>query len=89
MSTLPRCSSKYVWTKVIDQNLRPFFGKIKAVNLTTDLMDEYKESRQRMSIYSSRRSWVLATALLPLAFCDSGLHAQTAAPVETTGSANP
>jgi len=39
-------STRYVWEKVIEKNIRPFFGKIKAQRLTTDLMDKYREKRK-------------------------------------------
>jgi integrase len=38
-------STRYIWEKVIEKNIRPFFGKIKAQRLTTDLMDKYREKR--------------------------------------------
>lgn len=38
-------STRYVWQKVIEKNIRPFFGKLKAQRLTTDLMDKYREKR--------------------------------------------
>jgi integrase len=40
-------STRYVWEKVIEKNIRPFCGHIKAVNLTTDLMDDYRKKRKR------------------------------------------
>lgn len=39
-------STRYVWRKVIEKNIRPFFGKIKAQRLSTDLMDRYREKRK-------------------------------------------
>ena len=41
-----KASTRYVWEKVIEKNIRPFFGKIKAQRLTTDLMDKYREKRK-------------------------------------------
>jgi integrase len=39
-------STRYVWEKVIEKNIRPFFGKVKAQRLTTDLMDQYRKKRK-------------------------------------------
>jgi len=39
-------STRYVWEKVIEKNIRPFFGKLKAQRLTTDHMDKYREKRK-------------------------------------------
>jgi integrase len=39
-------STRYVWEKVIEANIRPFFGKLKADKLTTDHMDRYREKRK-------------------------------------------
>jgi integrase len=39
-------STRYVMEKVIEKNIRPFFGKIRAQRLTTDLMDRYREKRK-------------------------------------------
>ncbi len=39
-------STRYVMGKVIEKNIRPFFGKIRAQRLTTDLMDRYREKRK-------------------------------------------
>ena len=36
----------YVCQKVIEKNVRPFFGKIRAHRLTTDLMDRYRAQRK-------------------------------------------
>jgi integrase len=38
-------STRYVWEKVVEKNLQPFFGKTRAARLTTDLMDEYRKKR--------------------------------------------
>src|SRR5579862_3381754 len=40
-----KASTRYVWEKVIEKSIRPFFGKIKAQRLTTDHMDRYREQR--------------------------------------------
>src|SRR5947209_20087684 len=39
-------STRYIWEKVVEKNIRPFFGKIKAVRLSTDLMDKYRQKRK-------------------------------------------
>jgi len=41
-----KASTRYIWEKVIEKNIRPFFGKLKAQRLTTDLMDRYREKRK-------------------------------------------
>jgi integrase len=38
-------STRYIWKLVVEKNLRPFFGKIKAARLSTDLLDDYREKR--------------------------------------------
>lgn len=38
-------STRYVWSLVIEKNLRPFFGKFRAARLSTDLLDDYREKR--------------------------------------------
>jgi integrase len=38
-------STRYIYEKVIEKNIRPFFGKLKALRLSTDLMDEYRKKR--------------------------------------------
>ena len=39
-------TTRYVWEKVVEKNIRPFFGKIRAARLSTDLMDKYREKRK-------------------------------------------
>lgn len=39
-------STRYVWTKVVEKNVRPFFGKLRAARLATDKMDEYRTKRK-------------------------------------------
>src|ERR1700704_3035936 len=39
-------STRYVWEKVIEKNIRPFFGKFRAARLSTDQMDKYREKRK-------------------------------------------
>jgi integrase len=36
----------YIWKKVIEKNVRPYFGKLKATRLSTDLMDKYRKKRK-------------------------------------------
>jgi integrase len=38
-------STRYIAGKVIEKNIRPYFGKIRAQRLTTDLMDRYRAQR--------------------------------------------
>jgi integrase len=38
-------STRYIWKLVVEKNLRPFFGKIKAARLSTDQLDDYREKR--------------------------------------------
>jgi integrase len=40
-------NTKYIWQKIIEKNVRPFFGAIRAARLTTDLIDQYREKRKR------------------------------------------
>ena len=40
-------STRYIWKLVVEKNIRPFFGRIKAAQLTTDKMDEYRAKRKR------------------------------------------
>jgi len=39
-------STRYVWRAVVEKNVRPYFGTLKAVRLTTDKMDAYREKRK-------------------------------------------
>jgi integrase len=39
-------STLYIWEKVIDKNVRPHFGSIKAARLTTGMMDAYRQQRK-------------------------------------------
>jgi integrase len=36
----------YIWEKVIQKSVKPYFGKIKAARLTTDLMEQYRKQRK-------------------------------------------
>jgi integrase len=38
-------STRYIWKKIVEKNLRPFFGHVRAARLTTDLMDDYRKKR--------------------------------------------
>jgi integrase len=38
--------TKYIWERVIEANLRPYFGTVKAHGLTTDKMDAYRAFRR-------------------------------------------
>jgi hypothetical protein len=38
-------STRYIWKAVVEKNLRPSFGKVRAARLSTDLMDRYREKR--------------------------------------------
>jgi integrase len=58
-------STKYVWEKVIEKNVRPFFGKLKAQRLSTDQMDTYREKRKaegRSDSTANRELSILRTA---------------------------
>ena len=39
-------STRYVWQKVVEKNIRPFFGHLRAKRLSTDHMDEYRQKRK-------------------------------------------
>jgi integrase len=58
-------STRYVWEKVIEKNIRPFFGNLKAQRLTTDQMDKYREKRKgqgRSDATANRELSILRTA---------------------------
>jgi integrase len=60
-----KASTRYVWEKVIEKNIRPFFGKLKAQRLTTDHMDKYREKRKgegRCDATANRELSILRTA---------------------------
>lgn len=40
-----RESTRYIWENVIEKNIRPFFGKLRAQRLTTDHLEAYREKR--------------------------------------------
>lgn len=39
-------STRYIWEKVVEKNIRPFFGAMRAQRLTTDHMEEYRAKRK-------------------------------------------
>lgn len=58
-------STRYVWTKVIEKNIRPFFGGLQAKRLSTDHMDQYREKRKEQGRTNStvnRELSILRTA---------------------------
>lgn len=58
-------STRYVWEKVIEKNVRPFFGKLRAQRLSTDQMDAYREKRKaegRTDATVNRELSILRTA---------------------------
>lgn len=58
-------STRYVWEKVIEKNIRPFFGKVKAQRLSTDHMDKYRDLRKtegRSDATVNRELSILRTA---------------------------
>jgi integrase len=61
-----KASTKYIWEKVIEKSLRPFFGHMKAQRLATDHMDEYRAKRKAAGASDStanRELSILRTAL--------------------------
>src|SRR5260370_24154502 len=60
-------STRYIWEKVVEKNIRPFFGKLKAQRLSTDHMDQYREKRKpdgRSDSTVNREHSILRTAFL-------------------------
>jgi len=60
-----KSTTRYVWQKVIEKNIRPFFGNLKAQRLSTDLMDKYREKRKgqgRSDATVNRELSILRTA---------------------------
>src|SRR5258705_125065 len=39
-------TTKYIWEKVVEKNVRPFFGRLRAQRLSTDNMERYRETRK-------------------------------------------
>jgi integrase len=59
-------STRYIWEKVIEKNIRPFFGDLRARRLSTDRMDDYRQKRKaegRSDATVNRELSILRTAL--------------------------
>jgi integrase len=59
-------STKYIWACVIEKNLRPHFGHLKAARLTTEQLKEYRRKRLvqgRTDATANRELSMLRTAL--------------------------
>lgn len=39
-------STRYIWQKVVENSIRPFFGDVRAGRLSTDQMDKYRDKRK-------------------------------------------
>jgi integrase len=48
-----RDTTRYIYEKVIEKSIRPYFGTTKASRLTTDMMDAYREKRKRSAAKDS------------------------------------
>ena len=60
-----KASTTKVWKLVIDANLKPFFGDLKAVKITTDKLREYRDERKapgRSDATCNRELSILRTA---------------------------
>ncbi len=58
-------STRYIWQKVVEKNIRPFFGKLRAARLSTDQMDKYRAKRKtqgRTDATVNRELSILRTA---------------------------
>ena len=58
-------TTRYIWDKVIEKSIRPFFGKLRAQRLSTDQMDEYRLKRKgqgRSDATVNRELSILRTA---------------------------
>jgi integrase len=58
-------STRYIWEKVVEKNIRPFFGNLRARRLSTDQMDQYREKRKaagRSDATVNRELSILRTA---------------------------
>lgn len=58
-------STRYIWEKVVEKSIRPFFGHLRAKRLSTDHMDEYREKRKtegRSDATVNRELSILRTA---------------------------
>jgi integrase len=60
-----RASTQYIWHLIIEKNLRPFFGTMKACKVTTDTLLEYRRKRLvegRSDATANRELSILRTA---------------------------
>ncbi|MGA7234653.1 MAG: tyrosine-type recombinase/integrase [Bryobacteraceae bacterium] len=60
-----RETTRYIWEKVVEKNIRPFFGKMRAQRLSTDHMDQYRTKRReegRSDATVNRELSILRTA---------------------------
>src|SRR5579884_1036253 len=60
-----RPSTEYIWKLVIEKNLRPFFGTLKAQKVTTEKLEEYRRKRiaeGRSDATANRELSILRTA---------------------------
>jgi integrase len=60
-----RASTEYIWRLVIEKNLRPFFGNIKAHKVTTEILKDYRRKRLiegRSEATANRELSILRTA---------------------------
>jgi integrase len=58
-------STRYIWGKVIEKSIRPFFGEFKARRVSTDHMERYREKRKdegRSDATVNRELSILRTA---------------------------
>ena len=58
-------STRYIWGKVIEKNIRPFFGSLRARRLSTDRMEDYRQKRKaegRSDATVNRELSILRTA---------------------------
>jgi integrase len=58
-------STRYIWTKVVENSVRPFFGNVRAGRLSTDQMDKFREKRKgegRSDATVNRELSILRTA---------------------------
>jgi integrase len=61
-----KLSTERIWRLVVEANLRPFFGDRKAINLTTEILKEYRRKRLaqgRSESTCNRELSMLRTAL--------------------------
>jgi integrase len=61
-----KASTEKIWRLVIEANIRPFFGHRRAINLTTDILKDYRRKRlseKRGESTCNRELSILRTAL--------------------------